>query len=96
MAVNNWILIQQKQNNSKVYSFTRQWVDYRNGFGSYTENYWLGNEQVHQLMSYGSYKLRIEMQSTSNRAWTWAEYTSFYLDSESANYSIHLSGFSGD
>jgi len=95
--LNGWILIQQKLlTDTTNISFNRKWTYYRNGFGSFGGNYWLGNEIVYQLTNRANYKLRIEVRSTSNGAWTSAEYSSFYIDNEAANYKIHLSGYTGD
>ena len=92
-SVNNWLVIQQKIDEST--DFSRYWVDYRNGFGTYNLNYWFGLEKVYQLTKSSSYKLRIEFQFL-NGTWLSAEYDTFYLDKESAKYVLHVSGYSGD
>lgn len=94
MTVGGWIVYQQRLNAS--FNFTLPWNAYRNGFGTIGGNYWLGNENVHQLVSSGvSYKIRFEMMSTLG-TWNSAEYYYFMLDSEAKFYTIHVGGYSGD
>jgi len=44
-------------------SFTQNWVEYRDGFGSETgnDNYWLGLDKVYRLVQMGSVRLRVEV-----------------------------------
>ena len=53
---------------------------YRDGFGVYNGDFWMGLERIYQLTSYGNYRLRIEVQATG--WWVSDEYDSVYLDSE--------------
>ena len=93
LSIYNWIIIQQRIDGSV--SFNRGWTEYVNGFGD-LNNIWLGLEKVYQLVNGRAYKLRIEVQATSNGKWFSAEYSSFCLDSSSNSYAIHVSGYSGD
>ena len=93
LSIYNWIIIQQRIDGSV--SFNRGWTYYVNGFGN-LNNIWLGLEKVYQLTKAQPYKLRIEVQATSNGKWFSTEYSSFYLDSSSNFYAIHVSGYSGD
>ena len=45
-------------------SFNRNWVPYRDGFGSATgnDNYWLGLDKIYRLVQLGNVTLRIEVQ----------------------------------
>ena len=63
LTVNGWILMQRKVTGGSV-SFNRNWVDYRDGFGSPTnnDNYWLGLDKVYRLVQLGSVRLRVEVQ----------------------------------
>ena len=93
-SVNNWIVLQH--NIDLVISFHRPWSDYRNGFGSYPGNFWLGLERLHQLTNNNlPTRLRIELLTTAG-VWVSAEYTTFQIDSESSWYRIHVNGYSGD
>lgn len=90
-SFNNWIVIQQRLNISNY--FNQNWILYKNGFGSISDNHWLGLEKIHQLTSSASYQLRIEVDTGK---WFSAEYNSFLVDSESMNYTINVFGYVGD
>src|SRR6266536_4188339 len=81
LSINNWIIIQQRIDNST--NFTRPWYDYKNGFGTFDKNYWMGLENMHQLTSGGNYRLRMELQTMNASTWFSVEYDSFVIDDES-------------
>ena len=58
----NSILMQRKVIGGSV-SFNRNWVPYRDGFGSATgnDNYWLGLDKVYRLVQLDSARLRVEV-----------------------------------
>ena len=56
----------------------------------------MGLEKMHQLTNSSNYKLRIEVYYPTLRQWRSAEYNSFVIDDEANNYTLHVSGFSGD
>ncbi|KAK0045457.1 BpsFReDn20 [Biomphalaria pfeifferi] len=88
-----WIVIQRRVHQNT--NFSRNWEDYKNGFGSpCTEDYWLGNEIVHQLTSQGQYELRIDMNFEEE--YIFASYSSFKVDSETKKYKLTLGEFKGD
>ena len=62
LTINGWILMQRKVIDGLV-TFNQYWVDYRDGFGSATDNdnYWLGLEKVYRLGQLGKLRLRIEV-----------------------------------
>ena len=96
MTVNGWIIFQQRIDGpASNVSFDVNWTDYKNGFGHLGGDYWMGNEKVHLLTTSGTWKLRMEMLFPAY-GWMSAEYSYFTLDSETNNYTIHLSGYSGD
>jgi len=89
------MLIQQHVNGSEA--FNRSWEEYKVGFNDTRGNYWLGNEQLHQLTVNGSYKLRLDLQRRdTNGTWDYAEYSSFTVLSEATNYTLLVSGYSGN
>src|SRR6218665_3835313 len=94
ISVDNWIVVQQRIDNST--DFGRNWTEYRNGFGVYNFNYWMGLEKMNQLTTSDQYKLRIEVYYPTLQQWRSAEYSSFVIDDEANNYTLHVSGFSGD
>lgn len=93
LTVNDWIVIQQRIDGTT--SFYRTWAAYKNGFGTITGNYWMGNEKIRQLTQSARYKLRMEMLSGTS-IWFSAEYYTFQLRSEAAKYKIQVGEYSGE
>ena len=56
--------------------FIRNWTDYKQGFGDLNKEFWLGNDQIHQLTKSGDMKLRLELEAWDGRT-AWAEYDTF-------------------
>ena len=92
-SVNNWIVVQQRIDSTT--SFNVPWASYKAGFGTFNKNYWMGLEKIYQMTISRTSRLRIEMLNDLNK-WVSVEYNSFYLDDETASYTIHVSGYSGD
>ena len=57
-------------------NFTRTWDEYKNGFGDYDKEFWLGNELIHQLTKSGDMRLRLEFEDWDGNT-AWAEYDTF-------------------
>jgi len=55
LTINGWILMQRKVTGGSV-SFNKKWAQYRDRFGSATDNdnYWLGLDKVYRLVQLGS------------------------------------------
>ena len=87
------LLIQQNVHGS---FFNRSWEEFKVGFNDSRGNYWLGNELLHQLTVTNLYKLRFDLQSRANHSWYYAEYNTFLVLSEQTNYTLHVSGYSGN
>jgi len=49
-------------------SFTQDWIEYRDGFGSPSgnDNYWLGLEKIYRLQQFGNVRLRVEVKLAVN------------------------------
>jgi len=88
------MLIQQNIGGSSV--FNRSWAQYKAGFSDFRNSFWIGNDLLHQLTTYGRSKLRFDLQLSSNRSWYWAEYSSFVVLNEATNYMMLVSGYSGN
>ena len=57
-------------------NFDRAWDEYKNGFGDHDKEFWLGNDQIHELTKAGDKKLRVELEAWDGRT-AWAEYDTF-------------------
>ncbi|XP_068106022.1 ficolin-1-like isoform X2 [Hyperolius riggenbachi] len=87
-----WIVFQRRWDGSV--DFFRGWEDYKKGFGSRLNEFWLGNDNLHQLTSKGTWELRIDFQDFENGK-TFVKYTSFKVLEEAEKYKIVLGAFTG-
>ena len=87
------VLIQQNVDASTF--FNRSWAKFKIGFSDTRGNYWLGNDLFSQLTLSRRYKLRFDLQDR-NLTWYYAEYSSCFVYGESRNYTLHVSGYSGN
>lgn len=76
--------------------FYRNWQDYKDGFGSLNGEFWLGNDIIHQLLAgHSNNELRIDLQDFDDNK-RYAKYNTFYVSSESENYTLTVDGYSGN
>ncbi|KAL4223441.1 Fibrinogen-like protein 1 [Mactra antiquata] len=87
-----WTVIQRRQDGRE--NFSRNWEDYKNGFGDLQNEFWLGNEKIHQLTTQGDYKLKIDMEDMDGKKW-YAEYDRFQVSDERDLYRLHVNGYHG-
>ena len=59
-------------------NFTRDWQDYKNGFGDLNGEFWFGNDFLHSLTTSQNMRLRVELESFYGQT-AWAEYDEFRL-----------------
>jgi len=95
MSVFGWIIIHQHLDVPAI-DWQRLWVDYKTGFGSIYDNFWLGLEAMHRLTSSQDYQLRVEVQQWSTSKWYSAEYWVFKISDELDKYRLEVYGYSGD
>ncbi|XP_060552938.1 fibrinogen-like protein 1 [Ruditapes philippinarum] len=89
----DWLVIQRRTDGSV--DFNRNWQDYKNGFGDFNGEFWLGNEQIHQITSNGVFTLRIEMNDWGGNL-RYVQYEHFDVSSESNMYTLTVGSFQGD
>ena len=87
-----WIVIQRRIDNST--DFYRGWNEYKYGFGNVTHNFWLGLDSIHSLTRMGA-ELRADVADIFGRR-GFANYPNFMIGDESSNYTLHISGYSGN
>ncbi|KAF4075520.1 hypothetical protein AMELA_G00235380 [Ameiurus melas] len=85
-----WTVIQRRFDGSV--NFYRPWVDYRNGFGNADGEYWLGLENIFLMTFRERYQLRVDLEDF-DRGSAYAQYSSFYIDSEHSTYALHIGNF---
>ncbi|XP_044275276.1 tenascin-X isoform X2 [Varanus komodoensis] len=86
-----WIVFQRRMNGKT--DFWRDWQDYAKGFGNLTEEFWLGNDALHQLTTSGDYELRVDLRAGKESVY--ATYQHFRVDSPADYYRLHLGSYSG-
>ena len=86
--------MQQHFNGSPV--FNRTWAQFKAGFGDASQDFWFGNDRLHELTKSGGYKMRFDLLSGYNMQWYWAEYAMFIVMNESMNYMLYVGGYSGN
>ncbi|XP_066516964.1 microfibril-associated glycoprotein 4-like [Hoplias malabaricus] len=85
-----WTVIQRRTDGSV--NFYRSWEQYKNGFGNASNEYWLGLQNIFFITSKRKYELRVYMEDFE-KGGVYAHYTSFFIDSETYRYKLHISGF---
>ena len=83
------VIVQRKDDSV---SFYRPWEEYKNGFGSLDNNYWIGLDKLHQLTTSKNYALGVNMTAW-NGTTLWAYYDSINVGPESDNYRLTVSGY---
>ncbi|GFS21324.1 tenascin-R [Elysia marginata] len=86
-----WIIIQRRVKG--LTDFNRSWADYRRGFGSLDEDFWLGNDKIHAITSDGTYELRVDLQYKGRKAF--AHYDRFSIGDESEKYKLNIGAYDG-
>ncbi|XP_060755292.1 microfibril-associated glycoprotein 4-like isoform X1 [Neoarius graeffei] len=85
-----WTVIQRRIDGNE--SFYRPWDQYKEGFGNAAGEYWLGLENIFLMTNTDKYMLRVDMEDFEKGS-AYAQYTLFYIDSESSKYRLHIGGY---
>ncbi|XP_032089137.1 ficolin-1-like [Thamnophis elegans] len=85
-----WIVFQRRSDGSV--DFFRNWADYKKGFGSELNEFWLGNDHLHRLTSLGKNELRVDFMDFESKH-SFAKYGSFQVAAESDQYRLTLGNF---
>ncbi|KAK6470072.1 tenascin [Huso huso] len=86
-----WTVFQRRMNGKT--NFYRRWKEYKAGFGNVSEEFWLGNENLHSLTTHNPQSLRVDLRAGNETAH--AVYKTFRVDSEKKHYTLHIAGYSG-
>ena len=87
-----WTVFQRRQDGSV--NFYKYWVDYENGFGNLTGEFWLGLSKIYRLTKQGSSYLRVEIRDFTGNSF-YAQYPIFSIGDDSTKYRLNVSGYSG-
>ncbi|NP_001086308.1 MGC84752 protein precursor [Xenopus laevis] len=86
-----WLVFQRRWDGTV--SFNVGWNAYKRGFGSEMNEFWLGNDILHNLTSSGTWELRIDLRDFDNNMY-FAKYSSFQVLGEENKYALLVSNFS--
>nr|XP_060614868.1 angiopoietin-related protein 7 [Anolis sagrei ordinatus] len=87
-----WTIIQRRK--VGLISFSRDWKQYKQGFGSIQGDFWLGNEHIHRLTMRPT-MLRVELEDWNGNT-RYAQYSQFVMSNELNSYRLFLANFSGN
>ncbi|XP_061176963.1 ficolin-1-like [Saccostrea echinata] len=87
-----WTVFQKRIDGST--DFYRIWEEYKHGFGDPRNNYWIGNDAIHALTKDEDQELRVELQRFNGET-AYAEYSTFFIGSETTEYQLTVSGYYG-
>ena len=91
-AGGGWLVLQRRQDGSE--DFNRNWVEYEDGFGSLTGEFWYGLRALHCLTSRGRWELQLEIQFPNGTRY-YLFYDNFKVASAADEYKLTVSGFHG-
>ncbi|KAJ8047661.1 Ficolin-2 [Holothuria leucospilota] len=80
-----WTVFQRRLDHSV--NFYRNWMSYKEGFGSRDHEHWLGNEIIFYLTNQKTYQLRIDFVAPNGNP-SYAKYDLFRIANESNNYML--------
>ena len=87
-----WLVVQRRKDGSV--DFNRSWVDYEDGFGSLTGEFWYGLRPLHCLTNQGQWEMCIDFTLTDGTN-SYLSYSSFKIGPASSNYKLSISGYNG-
>jgi len=87
-----WLVIQRRKDGSV--DFDRDWIDYEEGFGNLTGEFWYGLRPIHCLTNQGQWELRVDYMFANETA-RYFFYKNFKVGIPSSQYQLTISGYSG-
>ena len=87
-----WTIFQRRVDGSE--DFYRNWVDYKNGFGNLTGEFWLGLDKIHRMSASGKTVLRVDLESFENEKRK-ATFGTFSVGNESKGYILSIGQYTG-
>ena len=87
-----WTVFQRRMDGSV--DFYRDWKPYKEGFGSLSGEFWLGNDNLHRLTNANDVMLRVDLEDFEASI-TFAEYNTFKVAHEADNYRLTIEEYNG-
>lgn len=92
-AGGGWLVIQRRDKNYST-NFHRGWMEYVDGFGDLNKEFWYGLKPIYCLTNQGKWELRVDF-TFENGTKSYLHYNHFKIKSETHNYELSISGFTG-
>ena len=86
-----WTIIHRRQN-GRINFTDRDWVEYEDGFGSYSSEFWMGLRSMHCLTRQGTWELRVDY-TLNNGTKSYLHYNKFAVGPSTDQYQLSISGF---
>ncbi|CAL4064711.1 unnamed protein product, partial [Meganyctiphanes norvegica] len=91
-----WTEIQHRNYHySGLSDFNKLWQEYKDGFGDVKKDHWLGLDTIYALSNQGPTELYILLEDFTGEK-RWAHYDHFVVHNESTQYTLEVSGYTGD
>ena len=87
-----WLVVQRRQDGSV--DFNRTWLEYEDGFGKLTGEFWYGLKALHCLTGQGGWGMRMEVTLT-NGTNIFLQYEQLKVASAKDKYKLTVGGFQG-
>jgi len=87
-----WLVVQRRQDGSV--DFNRTWVEYEDGFGTLTGEFWYGLRTLHCLTGQGGWEMRMDIKF-KNGTKVFLHYEQFKVASAKDKYKLTVGGFKG-
>ena len=87
-----WLVVQRRQDGSV--DFNRTWMEYEDGFGKLTGEFWYGLRALHCLTGQGGWEIRMDIK-LANGTNIFLQYEQFNVASAKDKYKLTVGGFQG-
>ena len=87
-----WLVVQRRQDGSV--DFNRTWLEYEDGFGKLTGEFWYGLRALHCLTGQGGWEMRMDIK-LANGTNIFLQYEQFKVASAKHKYKLTVGGFQG-
>ena len=87
-----WLVVQRRKDGSV--DFNRTWLEYEDGFGKLTGEFWYGLRALHCLTGQGGWEMRMDIK-LANGTNIFLQYEQFKVASAKDKYKLTVGGFQG-
>ena len=87
-----WLVVQRRQDGSV--DFNRTWLEYEDGFGKLTGEFWYGLRAFHCVTGQGGWEMRMDIK-LANGTNIFLQYEQFKVASAKDKYKLTVGGFQG-